>query len=157
MTGNDEATDDNTPTSPSDATTCDLTVCEDEVLAALMNLDIHKATGPDQLPPRILKECTHQIAPSLCLLFNRSPHHGLLPVEWKLDNIVPVHKKGNKSEVENYRPISLLCVVSKVLERCVLNKLRDHLLGVVISTQHGFLPGRSCTTQLLEVLDYIGS
>ena len=114
-------------------------------------------TGPDEIPPRILKECAHQIAPSLCLLFNQSLQHGSIPKEWKLANIIPIHKKGDISNVENYRPISLLSVISKVLKRCVLKKLRDHLMSLISSAQHGFIPGRSCTTQLVEVLHYIGS
>ena len=72
-------------------------------------------------------------------------------------NIVPKHKKGDKSQVENYRPISLLSIVSKVLERCILRNIRDHLKQLINDSQHGFTPGKTCTTQLLEVLDYIGS
>jgi hypothetical protein len=109
-------------------------------------------TSELNLSPRLLKETAHQIAPSLSTLFNRSLDSGSLPEEWKLANIVPVFKKGDKSFVENYRPISLLCIVSKVL-----NKLRDHLLQLLNSSQHGFTPGRSCTTQLVEVLNFIGS
>ena len=109
------------------------------------------------IPPRILKECAHQFAPSLCLLFSQSLQNGSIPQEWKLANIIPIHKKGDISDVENYRPISLLSVISKVLERCVLRKLRDHLMSLINSTQHSFIPGRLCTTQLVEVLHYIGS
>jgi hypothetical protein len=61
----------------------------------------------------------------------------------------------DKSQVENYRPISLLSIISKVLERCVQRNIRDHLLQLINDSQHGFIPGKSCTTQLLEVLDYI--
>jgi hypothetical protein len=53
------------------------------------------------------------------MLFNKSLDEGVLPEEWKLANIVPVHKKGERESTENYRPISLLPIVSKVLERCV--------------------------------------
>ena len=68
-----------------------------------------------------------------------------------------IYKKGNKDHVENYRPISLLNIISKVLERCVLVRLRDHLLAILDRAQHGFIPGKSCVTQLVEVFDYIGS
>jgi hypothetical protein len=68
-----------------------------------------------------------------------------------------VHKKGDKRYVENYRPISLLSVISKVLERCVLRNARDHLLDLINYSQNGFILGKSCTTQLLAVQDYIGS
>ncbi|CAB3996921.1 RNA-directed DNA polymerase from mobile element jockey [Paramuricea clavata] len=158
VSGSDKTTQTDNPSSPTDSNLSEFILSPDDVLAALLSLDTNKATRPDEIPPRILKECAHQIAPSLCLLFNKSLRHGSLPEEWKLANIIPpIHKKGDISNVENYRPISLLCVTSKVLERCVLRNLRDYLMSLMNSAQHGFIPGRSCTTQLVEVLHYIGS
>ncbi|CAB3981872.1 Hypothetical predicted protein [Paramuricea clavata] len=159
LNGNDNPIDSITPPSTTgcESTLSELNLCLDDVLIVLLNLDTNKATGPDGIPPRVLKETAHQIAPSLCSLFNRSLNSGSLPEEWKLANIIPVFKNGDKTHVENYRPISLLCIVSKVLERCVLSKLRDHLLELINTSQHGFIPGRSCTTQLVEVLNSLGS
>ena len=157
VSGNDNTIPTNISSSPTDSKLSGLTLSPDDVLAALLSLDTNKATGPDEIPPRILKDCAHQIAPSLCLIFNQSLQLGSLPEEWKLANIIPIHKKGDISNVENYRPISLLGVTSKVLKRCVLRKLREYLTSLINSAQHGFTPGRSCTTQLVEVLHYIGS
>jgi len=86
-----------------------------QVLAVLSSLDVNKSSGPDEIPARILRETTHKIAPSLCDLFNKSLRLVSLLTEWKLANIVLVYKKDNKEYVENYRPISLLCIVSKVM------------------------------------------
>ena len=72
-------------------------------------------------------------------------------------NIVPVYKKGDKEYTENYRPISLLSITSKVLERCVLNNINFRLRDAVNMCQHGFMAGRSCVTNLLDTLDYVGS
>ena len=105
---------------------------------------------------RLLKETADQIAPSLTMLLNKSLRLGIFPGDWKLANIVPIFKKGKRDFVENYRPISLLPVISKVLERCVLAGLRDHISHLIIREQHGFLAGRSCVTQLTSVLHYIG-
>ena len=91
------------------------------------------------------------------MIFNKSRQLGSLPSDWKVDNVVPVHKKGAKDHLENYCPISLLPIVSKVFERCVLNSIRDHLYHVVSPKQHGFCTGRSCVTNLLEALDHIAS
>ena len=143
-------------TSPGQALT-DVILTTKEVLEALSSLDTNKASGPDGITSRLLKETAEQIAPSLTQLFNQSLSCGTVPDNWKLANVVPVYKKGNKTHVENYRPISLLSIVSKVLERCVITKIRDHLLTFVNDAQHGFRPGRSCTTQLLEVLNFIGA
>ena len=126
-------------------------------MAALRNLNPDKALGPDGIPGRILKESAQTIAPSLTLLFNKSLHFAVVPHEWKLANVVPIFKKGVKDHVQNYRPISLLCVVSKLLERCVLNHIWDHLQEVINDCQHGFMPSRSCTSQLIGVLDKIGN
>ncbi|CAB4042235.1 Hypothetical predicted protein, partial [Paramuricea clavata] len=74
----------------------------------IVNLDHYKAHSPDNSPACLLKESAVQIAPSLCSLFNKSLRIGVVPDNWKLANIVPVYKRGEKAEVENYRPISLL-------------------------------------------------
>ena len=97
------------------------------------------------------------IAAFLCKIFNKSLQLGSLPSDWKLANVVHVHKKGAKDQEENYRPISLLPIVSKVFERCVLNSIKDHLYHVSSPKQHGFCTGRSCVTNLLEAFDHIGS
>ena len=70
---------------------------------------------------------------------------------------MPVYNKDEKDHVENYRPISLLCIISKVLERCVLNRINDRLEDLIADCQHGFRSGHSCVTSLLETLDYIGA
>ena len=106
----------------------------------------------DGIPATLLKETADVITPSLCRLFNKSISSGSLPDEWKTANIVPVYKKGDNENAENYRPISLLCIISKVLERCILNNIKYRLLEIINIYQHGFLPGRSCATNLIDVL-----
>lgn len=70
-----------------------------------------------------------------------------------------MHKKGNKEHAENYRPICLLPVVLKVLEHYIFNIIRNHLFQAIHTSQHGFLAGKSCVTNLVDALalDYIGS
>ena len=135
----------------------DVSLSVSQVELILRNLDTSKATGPDELPARILKETADVIAPSLTELFNKSLWLGYLPEDWKLANIVPVFKKDNKEQAENYRPISLLSIVSKVMERCIFNTIRDDVFNLVSVCQHGFLAERSFVTQLVEVLDQIGA
>ena len=76
VSGSDHTTPTDSPSSATDCTLSELTLFPDDVLAALLSLDTNKATGPDEIPPRILKECAHQIAPSLCPMFNQSLKHG---------------------------------------------------------------------------------
>ena len=91
----------------------------------------------------------------LTALFNRSLSTGELPEDWKLGNISPVFKKGSKGAVENYRPIS--SQVSKILESIIRDEVMSFfleiLLGKLSDAQHGFVPGRSCTSQLLLAME----
>ena len=135
----------------------ELSLTNDEVRAVLLSLDVSKATGPDGIPARLLRETADVIAPSLCCLFNKSLSSGFIPTEWKLANVVPVYKKGDREHTENYRPISLLSIISKVLERCVLDNIKDQLYSIINDCQHGFVTAKSCITNLIESLDYIGS
>ena len=131
-------------------------VSVDDVTKQLTGLDTSKACGPDGISARLLKECSQQIAPSLCGIFNQSLSSGQIPTEGKSADITPIHKKDSKEPAENYRPISLLPIVSKVLERYVFNCLYDRVNNLITPLQHGFLRNRSCVTQLLSVLHIIG-
>ena len=133
-----------------------ITLTEDEVCKVLKGLDIHKAEGPDNLPTKILKECAQTLTPSITTLFNKSLSEGIFPEAWKTAIVCPIHKKGNKCDVSNYRPVSLLSVLSKALERCVYNKIADYIKPQLHRLQHGFIAGKSTATQLLQVYEDIG-
>ena len=134
----------------------EITLSFNEVRDCLFILDPSKATGPDGISAHILIECSEQVAPSLCSLFNHSLRTGRFPSEWKSADVIPVHKKNLLEPAENYRPISLLPIVSKVMERCVCNRLYSHVSQSITSLQHGFMCSRSCSLQLLSVLHSIG-
>jgi hypothetical protein len=129
----------------------------DDVASVLSHLDVSKACTPDDIAPIVLKKCGLALAPSLAVLFNTMLYTGSVPENWKLANVIPVFKKGDKQDVANYRPISLLCIVSKVMERCIFNYLCNYLWPKIYPLQHGFMKGRSCTSQLLHVYHNIGS
>ena len=75
--------------------------------------------------------------------------------DWKIAYVTPIFKKGSKMTPSNYRPVSLTCKTCKVMEKIVLDHMINHLLknSLISKEQHGFVPGRSCVTQLLEVMD----
>ena len=128
--------------------------CED-VLKLLQDLKPDKSPGPDMIHPRVLKECAHELAYPLFRLFRKSLDEGNVPKDWKSGNVTPIHKKGSRTSVDNYRPVSLTSVICKVIEKLLRKPLLDHMFDndFISDCQHGFIPGRSCTTQLLEVLD----
>ena len=83
-----------------------VTIKEDGVMNLLKGLNPSKASGPDQLPPRLLKELHDVIAPVLTHIFQISLTSGIVPNDWKHAIVAPVYKKGPKSKPSNYRPIS---------------------------------------------------
>ena len=94
---------------------------------------------------------------SLCrllkLIFNNCLANGMFPSDWKKVNIVPVHKKNDKQRLNNYRPISLLPIYSKILKRLIFNEMFGFFIENDLISQHqsGFKPGDSCIIQLLSI------
>ena len=121
-----------------------------EVEEILRTLKTDKASGPDGLSNRILKELSHELSSPLCSLFNKSLSLGKFPSPYKDANVTPVHKKGDLSLVSNYRPISLLNSVAKLFEKLVFKYLYNHLQdnNMLSSLQSGFIPGDSTVNQL---------
>ncbi len=117
---------------------------------------IDKATGPDRIPALLLRNCAPYICSSLCTFFNKCLALGEFPSAWKTSNITPIPKGIFSKNVTNYRPISLLPIISKVLQHCVYNKLVEHVSAHLHILQFGFLKGKSTTAQLLRVLHEIG-
>ena len=94
--------------------------CSPKVVSKILSeLKPRKSPGPDSIHPMILKKCAGTLAPSLSDVFNASLASGMLPHNWKLADITPLHKKGAKSDRKNYRPVSLTSVVCKVCEMIV--------------------------------------
>ena len=109
-----------------------------EVTHCLNRLDAPKADSPDGILSRLLTECSNQIAPSSCAIFNQILCTGQIPKDWKSADLTSTHTKNSKGARKNYRPISLLPIVSKVVERLVFNRLNEHLKNVITHLQDGF-------------------
>jgi hypothetical protein len=113
----------------------DIEISETDVEDVLSILNPSKASGPDLINPRLLKEAVHQLKCPLCKLFNLSLSIGVLPSDWKKANVTPVYKNNNPNDVKNYRPISLLSVISKCMERCVYK----YVLSFFIAKQYYYI------------------
>ena len=133
-----------------------ISVSTEDVNSVLSTLSTDKATGPDEISARWSKECANEIVPSLTALFNKSLSLGKVPQEWKEANVTPIHKKEDIRDVSNYRPISLLSLVSKLLERVIHIHVSEFVHSSLNEQQHGFRNRRSCTTQLLSVFHDVG-
>jgi len=122
---------------------------------ALNKLNVSKSPGPDRIHPRVLRELHAELALPLSVLFNKSIREGVVPRAWKVAEVRPIFKKGDKKEPGNYRPVSLTSVVCKVFEGFVRDALNKHLSGndLLSDSQYGFTSGRSCITQLLTTVN----
>ena len=142
----------------SDAATSKLdfiSITKDEVCKLLKMSNCNKSPGPDGFHPQLLKELANELAEPLATIFAKSLNEGVLPTDWKEAQITPLFKKGNKQEPGNYRPVSLTSVVCKLLESLLRKRIINHLKAntLLSSCQHGFVSGRSCTTNLLRTHD----
>ena len=128
------------------------------VRKVVMNLDFSKASGPDCIPVVVLKNCEPELSYILAELFNKCLKESCFPDCWKVSSVVPVFKNvGERSTAKNYRPVSLLSVVSKVFEKLVNNRIVDHLekCGLFSDFQYGFRSSRSTADLLTVVSDRI--
>lgn len=133
----------------------EVTVTNETFTKHLQKLKLGKASGPDGINSRVLKELAYQVAPGLKILFELSMAEGKLPKDWKDAHVIALFKKGSKRQPNNYRPVSLTSICCKVFEKITRDKIVKHLEenGLLHKDQHGFRGGRSCTTQLLEVME----
>ena len=132
-------------------------VRREDVLAVLNKLKVDKSPGPDEIYPRILWEARDEIAEPLALIFGSSLSTGMVPEDWRVANVVPLFKKGNRNDPGNYRPVSLTSVVGKLMEKVLRDGIYDHLerCGLIRDSQHGFVKGRSCLTNLIEFFEEV--
>ncbi|KAI8482827.1 hypothetical protein Bbelb_394890 [Branchiostoma belcheri] len=132
---------------------------ESVVMNELQRLKTKKATGLDKIPAKLLKDSSPVIAKPLTHIFNLSLASGEVPSEWKEAQISPVHKSGNCADVGNYRPVSVLSVTSKVMERLVCNQVTRYLTRCKLLTSHqsGFRRHHSTATAVQKIVEDITS
>ena len=137
---------------PSNHTLDSIVISCQDVKDVLLHLNVTKASGPDLISPRLLREGADILALPYSIIFNRSLDQGYFPSSWKEANVTPIYKKDDKSLPSNYRPISLLSQSAKVMERCVHKYLYNYVISNHILTllQSGFVHGDSTTYQLLH-------
>ena len=122
---------------------------------ALRTLNVNKSSGPDGLHPRVLKELSTVLSYPLKLLFDKTIAQGKLPSQWKVAEVRPIFKKGNKTSPGNYRPVSLTPIICKIFEKFIKDSIFKHLTvnNLLSDDQYGFCGGPSCTTQLLNTIN----
>ena len=132
----------------------DIYITENGVIKLLKDLNPHKASGPDQIPTRLLKLCASELAPAIVRVFQTSLDSGTVPSDWKETLITPLFKKGERNVASNYRPVSHTSVVSKILEHIVHSSIVRHPdhYKILTECQCGFRSRRSCESQLISTI-----
>ncbi|PKU30840.1 rna-directed dna polymerase from mobile element jockey-like [Limosa lapponica baueri] len=119
--------------------------------------DPHKSMGPDGIHPRVLRELAGELTKPLSIIYQHSWSTGEVPDDWRVAKVTPIYKKGRKEDPGNYRSISLTSVPGKIMERIVLSELSRQVQGSqgIRASQHGFMKGRSCLTNLISFCDHV--
>ena len=123
----------------------------------IKGLKANSAPGPDGISVKLLQTAREELLEPLLKLFESSLSSGIVPSTWKHAVVTPIFKKGTKGEAGNYRPVSLTSIPCKIFESILKDSIMDHLLNnnLIKSSQHGFMPGRSCSTNLITFLDRV--
>jgi hypothetical protein len=126
-----------------------------DVKKLLCEVNVNKSMGPDEVHPRVLKELANCIYMPLYCIMRQSIDEGVLPEIWKLANVTPIFKSGDKMSAGNYRPVSLTSQVCKICEKIIRQRIVNFLENnnMFCDEQHGFRKSRSCLTNLLCTLE----
>ena len=134
-----------------------LQILESDIADVIQTLIENKASGEDQISHKILKGTCNSIKKPLSILYNRSLRECKFPSLWKSGMVMPLYKKGPSELPSNYRPVSLLCAVGKVMERVVFKYLYNffQINNLIYPYQSGFIPGHSTVYQLIDIYHQI--
>ena len=130
---------------------------EEFVKKSLKGIKTTKSTGIENIPARLIKDGAEELAQPLTLLMNRSIDEGSIPFEWKHALVTPVYKSGKKSDPTNYRPISVLPIFMKIMERSIHQTIYTYLQenNLLSNLQSGFRPLHSTTTSLIDMTNRV--
>ena len=133
----------------------EVNITESKVRGKILKLKTHSAAGPDGIGPQILREAVNELTKPLATIYKLSLETGQVPEDWKKARVTPIYKKGAKGDPGNYRPVSLTCISCRILESILKDDMMSHLSinGLIKDSQHGFLQGKSCTTNLIVFMD----
>ena len=128
-----------------------ITIKNEEIISLIRNLNPNKANGPDGISGQMLLLCDDSVVlPLYIIIFKNILLTSIYPSMWKLANVTPIFKKGDKQLIKNYRPISLLPICGKIFEKIIFNNLYSYLNAnnLITKNQSGFRHGDSTINQL---------
>jgi hypothetical protein len=136
---------------------CIYPVTEEEVISLAKSLKGKPTSGDDDIPENLAKQCIHLIKGPLIHIYNLSLTSGIFLVLWKTAKVKPLHKKGDKYDMDNYRPISIIPVFPKILERLMYNRITSFLYEnkILSEAQNCFGKGKSIDTAVQSYIERI--
>ena len=137
----------------------DVDFTAEKVKKKLSNIKPSSAPGPDMVWARVIHDLSEVLAEPLAMVFSSCMEEGVVPADWKRANVTPIFKSGSKGVPGNYRPVSLTCIICKVMESILRDAIVDFLAQheLLRLSQHGFMRRRSTLTNLLEYLEKLTS
>jgi hypothetical protein len=126
-----------------------------ELFNIMNTLDTNKGTGSDDIPNLFVRECAGVLVEPLFEIFKKSLCEGIFPDLWKISRVVPIYKSGDRTCVENYRPISLLPCFGRLFEKMVYPHIYHHVSPLLTKGQHGFVSNKSTGTNLSEFVNQV--
>ena len=123
-----------------------------EVFLLLESIDCKKSFGYDKIHPFLLSSAALEIFRPVTYIINLTLKQGIFPDSLKIAKVIPIFKQGSRSSCANYRPISVLCALSKIFERCILNQLIFYCLteNILVPNQYGFRSGYNTIDCLVD-------
>ena len=130
---------------------------DQEIRDIILSLDDNKSFGPCSVPTKLLKLIANELSIPFSDICNSSFREGSFPDKNKMAKIIPVHKKGSTKDVNNYRPISLLSIFGKIMEKLMATRLTNYLgiHNIIYKNQFGFRAGFSTTHSLISITETI--
>lgn len=126
-----------------------------DIFDTILSLRSDCSGGPDGIPSCFIKNCVANLLQPLHTIFNRCIKSGRFPMQWKHSNVIPIFKSGSRSDISNYRPISINNIFAKVFDSILSKILTAHVKDCIVDSQHGFTQGRSTETNLFLFTNFI--
>lgn len=130
-------------------------ITEDAVLNVLSKVDISKGPGHDKIPPVFIRNCAESLTKSLTVIYRISIDKCEYPSRWKIGQITPIFKSGSKIDMNNYRGVTVMSMFAKVYETLIYNQMKLIVYPRLSKNQHGFVPNRNISTNLIELTTFI--
>lgn len=127
-----------------------INITEQLVYEQLKEIPDNLVKGPDNIPNCFIKRCAHQLLKPITNLLYISINEGKTPSIWKCSYVRPIFKSGNKMDVKNYRGVAIHCCIPKLLDSIIASHFNTYLNNILPEHQHGFVRGKSTTTNLAE-------